>query len=65
MSLATAEMPEMDTVEPINEVVLPDNSTAVGKELDTEILDQTTSDEEGIDNSSPARATNDPRSEDL
>ncbi len=65
MPLATAETPEMDTVEPINEVVLPDNSTAVGKELDAEILDQTTSDEEGIDNSSPARATNDPRSEDL
>ena len=65
MSLATAETPEMDTVEPINEVVLPDNSTAVGKELDAEILDQTASDEEGIDNSSPARATNDPRSEDL
>ena len=65
MPLATAETPEMDTVEPINEVVLPDNSTAVEKELDTEILDQTTSDEEGIDNSSPARATNDPRSEDL
>jgi ribonuclease E len=65
MPLATAETPEMDTVEPINEVVLPDNSTAVGKELDAEILDQTTSDEEGIDNSSQTRATNDPRSEDL
>tara|TARA_B100001146_G_scaffold76309_1_gene67683 strand:+ start:162 stop:680 length:519 start_codon:yes stop_codon:yes gene_type:complete len=65
MPLATAETPEMDTVEPINEVVLPDNSTAVGKELDAEILDQTASDEEGIDNSSQTRATNDPRSEDL
>ena len=63
MPLATVETPEMDIVEPINEVVLPDSSTAVGNERDAEILDQTTSDEEGIDNSSPTRATNDPRSE--
>ena len=65
MPLATVETPEMDIVEPINEVVLPDSSTAVGNERDAEILDQTTSDEEGIDNSSPTRATNDPRSEAL
>ena len=65
MSLAAAETQELDTVEPINEVVLPDSSTAVGNERDAEILDQTTSDEEGIDNSSPTRATNDPRSEAL
>ena len=65
MPLTTAETPEMDTVEPVNEVVLPDSSTSIGKERDAEFLGQTTADEEGIDNSSPTRATNDPRSEAL
>ena len=62
MSLAAAETQELDTVEPINEVVLPDSSTAIGTDRDADSPDQTSSDEEGIDNSSPARATNDPRS---
>ena len=65
MSLAAAETQELDTVEPINEVVLPDSSTAIGTDRDADIPEQTSSDEEGIDNSSPARATNDPRSEAL
>ncbi|MEC9251657.1 MAG: ribonuclease E/G, partial [Pseudomonadota bacterium] len=65
MSLAAAETQELDTVEPINEVVVPNSSTAIGTDRDADSPDQTSSDEEGIDNSSPARATNDPRSEAL
>lgn len=62
MSLAAVETQELDTVEPINEVVVPDSSTAIGTDRDADSPDQTSSDEEGIDNSSPAPATNDPRS---